>query len=170
MNLNNLSIRWFRLTSETRSGLFLVAFILLTLTTSQVLPFIVDIADGFRSDWDRLRNPKGHEPYELISYIHSSTSRDSIFLVFRMSEFGYYAQRKFISSLDPSMLPFFKTDSKSFAYNFLLSRDVDYIYVPPYEDPTITKTIVHKLLKDPKLTELVKDINGWRLYMITSEG
>ena len=121
MNLDKLSIRWFGFSSETRSAIFLIVFILLTLVTSQGLPLIVSITDGLRSDWEKLSNPKGHEPYQLISYIHSNTSKDSTFFVFRMSEFGYYAQRKFISSLDPSMLPFFKTDEKASAYNFLLS-------------------------------------------------
>jgi len=104
--------------------------------------------------------------FELLRYARDKTPEDAVFLDFRMFEFAYYAQRKYINSLDPRMIPVYKTADKEAAYQALVELGVDYVYLPNYMMPTVTKTPLLALFADPEICDLVANQNGYRLLRL----
>ena len=105
-------------------------------------------------NWDRLLNYSFDE-YKVIQYIREFTPSDSTFLVFRQADFVYYAQRKFIRHLDPTLIKFYGIKEKKEAYEYLRNIGIDYIYSPHYQMPSYYNSMVKDIVNDPNYCQLV---------------
>jgi len=115
------------------------------------------------SDWSKLINSED-DLYEVIKYVKDETNKDSLFLVFRQSEFVYYAGRRYIDDSDPILIGLYRMLDKYKAYNCLQELGIDYIYLPKYMTPTFYNTQICHITADPELCELIKSIGGYRLF------
>jgi hypothetical protein len=138
---------------------------LLAYLTHEVNRYEEGINDITQKDWIKLSNSSIHR-YKVIQYIRESTPKNSLFLVYRMSDFAYYAERKFIQHADPLLNDLYMIDNKDQAHKFLLGLGVDYIYIPNYSDPTYYSTQIYRITADPTLSELIKQTGGYRLFKL----
>ena len=104
--------------------------------------------------------------YDVVRYARDATPPDSVFLVFRMSEFPYYAQRKCIFSVDPKTIPVYEQEDKQAAYRALREIGADYLYIPNYMLPEIANTCIAAVAGDPEISELVQFGRGYRLIRL----
>lgn len=144
---------------------FIIAIPILRFSAKEIYKFNSVTEIIHHDDWTNLTNSSLGR-YNVIQYIRDNTPENSLFLVFRQSDFAYYAQRKFIRHVDPRLLDLYKLDDKNKAYDFLQNMGIEYIYIPSYMPPTYYNTQIYRIVADPQLCELVKDVDGVRLFKL----
>jgi len=133
-------------------------------TTATINRFDLTLSTLAHDDWTKLRQSTMGE-YQIIRYARESTPKDSLFLVLRMAEFAYYADRNYIRHVDPRMVEFYKAEDKDKAFEILSSMEIDYVLVPYYLDPSYYNSQLVHILADPQCADLVMD-NNYSLYRL----
>jgi hypothetical protein len=87
-------------------------------------------------------------------------------LTFYQRGFAYYAERRFISDLDPRLVSFYKADNKLTAVTQLRELRVTYIYYPPWSWPTINGSLIKAITDDATLSTLVLEKFGFKVYRL----
>ena len=87
-------------------------------------------------------------------YIYKNTPADALFLSFDSSRFAYYSSRKYIFDYNPRMIPFYKIKDVMEGYRYLLNLGINYIFLPYHLTPTFSRSTIHKILADPKVSKL----------------
>ncbi len=93
--------------------------------------------------------------YEMITtdvfrYIKNNSNKDDIFLTFRPSDFGIYAERPFYSYIDEKLVKVFQAKTKKEIHQELSKLNIKYIHLPYYYEPGIYNS---------KLFEYIADLN-----------
>lgn len=118
-----------------------------------------------QTDYSRLLF-SGYGKYKMLSAIRTLTPKDSLFLVFRQSDFAAFAQRRFIFMNNPKLIDVYGAKSKRECYERMRSLGLDYVYVPSYSSPLITNTHLFEVLGDASLSTLWMSFSGYRLYTL----
>jgi len=87
-------------------------------------------------------------------------------LAFRPADSAYYARFRFVSYLDPRLLPAYLAADSTEAYQRLRDLGVSHIMVPPYRMGEIERTAFEKLLKEKSLIVAEAEIAGFTLYRL----
>jgi len=88
------------------------------------------------------------------------------FLVFEQNKFAYYTDKNYVRDLDSSLMDFYKLTSIDDSFNFLINRNIRYIYLTPYIPATFYNSIAMQLASDPRYFRLLRDLNGYRLFKL----
>jgi hypothetical protein len=138
------------------------------------LPRISDVVMGslLRSRFDELaamppqKQASDLSEMQAMKELRAKTSPAAFFLTFYQRGFAYYAQRQFISDLDPRMLEFYQAADKRSALAVLLRLGIEYVYVPTWSWPTLERSYIKAIVEDSTLAMLVLDKFGYRLYRL----
>jgi hypothetical protein len=103
---------------------------------------------------------------EVLREIRHRTPPDATFLTFYQRGFAYYAERRFISDLDPRLIFFYRAGDKLTAITRLRELRVDYIYYPPWSWPTINRSLIKAITDDATLSTLVLEKFGFKVYRL----
>jgi len=133
-------------------------------TKSAIDRFNLDFITLAHDDWTKLQQSTLGE-YQIIRYAKESTPKDSLFLILRLAEFGYYADRNYIRHIDPRMIEFYQAEDKDKAFEILSAMGIDYVLVPYYMDPSCYNSQLVHILADPQCADLVID-NNYSLYRL----
>jgi len=131
---------------------------------SAIEKFNLNLTTLTHDDWTKLSRSTMGE-YQIIRYAKESTPKDSLFLILRMAEFGYYADRNYIRHIDPRMIEFYEAENKDKAFEILSAMGIDYILIPYYLDPSYYNSQLVHILADPQYADLVID-NNYSLYRL----
>lgn len=101
---------------------------------------------------------------EIIEGANQYLSDQSVTIVFRQSDFGYYGRSRLIDHNDMRLAPAFQAPTSEAAWDLLRALGVTHLFLPPYHPPTVYNTIIASLLGDPRFTTLLYSVNGYRLY------
>jgi len=130
--------------------------------------FLPSLSSLFASDSEKYKNAS-HAAYQHISWIHNNTPEESLFLVFRWTDFAYYGNRKYIRDEDPRMHPVYKATSVEEVFIELKNLSVDYIVLPYFQYPTFYKTKLAELLANPEYTQLLVDLEYHRVFRLKQQ-
>lgn len=131
-----------------------------------VIPFLINLANSVDDDelsW--LSRARGRQ-FEVIDYINNTTDPTSTFLVFRQSDFGLYAQRKWVRNLDPRLVTFYKQKDIKTAYKILTDLGINYIYLTSYPHPTVYNSMISSIISDPTIATLEYEAGDYRLFKL----
>lgn len=104
--------------------------------------------------------------WNILTYINENTPKDSVFLVFRQSEFAYYAKRKFYRYLDLAMIPAYKAKTVADAYDILIKMGIRYIYLPNYAIAAVQYSKISGIIGNAKYAKLIMKDGGYKLYQL----
>jgi hypothetical protein len=121
---------------------------------------------SFRNDYAGIKKVTA---FSWLNYIYENTSKDSVFLVFRIAEFAYYAERPFIRDIEPKMKPFYLSKSKDEALKVLNELGISYLLIPKYAIPMVYRSYVPQIISDPEISELVFETIGMSIYRLNKE-
>lgn len=105
--------------------------------------------------------------FESMAYLRDKTPENSLVLTMQPSEM-FYAHRKMVSYLSPSMITFYASKNINEAFNQLKLMGISYIHVPNYSLPPLSNSFLANILSDPNLAELVFFKEGFSIYKLFS--
>jgi hypothetical protein len=143
--------RWNRIPSIPKSSVFTEE---LTLEQGR---------DQSRFDWIL-----GHWPsVNVAKEISKIISEDSLVLAMRPADM-YYAKRKMVSYLDPTLMPFYREKDPATAVDILKSLGINYVFMTDYSLPPAYNSSLLSILADPRLSRLVYSAGMSQLYELDS--
>jgi len=98
--------------------------------------------------------------------LRKETPADALFLTFHQRSFAYYAERRFISDLDPRLVDFYRARDKRTAIAVLRRLCVDYVYLPSWSWPTIANSFIKDIVGDSQFSTKIFSRNGYELYRL----
>ena len=104
---------------------------------------------------------------QALRELRAKTPVDGHFLTFYQRGFAYYAQRPFISDLDPRMVEFYLAADTASALAVLRRLGIEYIYLPSWSWPTVDNSLITEIVHDPSLATLIVDRFGYRIYQLS---
>lgn len=94
---------------------------------------------------------------------------DAVIFTLRPSDL-YYTKRKMVSAFDPRALSVYEAPDAESVVTKLRELGVTHLHVPNYSLPMSYNTGIGDVLKDPRLTSLVMDMNGNQFYELRTSG
>ena len=107
--------------------------------------------------------------YGVLKYIKENVPGTSGVLVFRLADFAYYSGHRMTPYRDPLLMALYEAETKEEAYEELLSKGIDYVYIPWSMHPACFNSSVHEVLADISMSELEVQDGLFRLYRIRPE-
>lgn len=123
------------------------------------------LAGDERAVINRPRFPGG----AIYQYLEKNLRKDEKTLVFRQSDFTLYGTGTWLDNFDTDLTAVYQMTSVEEAFAWFRQRGVRYALLPDYTNPTYYRTVVGKLLSDPRLTEPVMVHRGYRLLRLFDE-
>jgi hypothetical protein len=106
---------------------------------------------------------------QALRELRAQTPPDARFLTFYQRGFAYYANRVFISDLDPRLIDFYRASDKQSGLAVLRRLNIDHIYLPGWSWPTIDKSVIKRIIEDSAVSTLIVDRFGYKVYRLNSE-
>ncbi len=117
---------------------------------------------------DEVKLGHTNDLFATIAYMRSATPREACALVFRVTPFFYYAQRRGVSFLDPRIDDFAPIREPQKACSFLAAIGVDHVLMDSYytTHPLYTDTALKAILADPQLSTKVYEYGSAQVYKL----
>jgi len=103
--------------------------------------------------------------FQAIQFLRQKTPLSATVLSFRPADM-YYSERRMISCFDPRLLPFYRENNVSQAWQYLRELGIDYLHVPEYYLPVIYNSIMSDLITRSDLIKLVFSAEGTQIYKL----
>lgn len=152
----------------TRERIVVIVSVLLLLPlVAYAMPAVLGITWGGASMWKQsFITPVVPRVNSLIKQANQYLSDDSLTVVFRHSDFGYYGRGRMIDHNDMRLIHVFQAPTTEAAWQALRQLGVTHLFLPPYNPPTVYNTPVHDLLGDPRFTTVIYNAFGYRLFTL----
>jgi hypothetical protein len=118
-----------------------------------------------RSDWLLRHFPS----INVVKKITEIVPDDAKVLSMRPADM-YYADRRMISFLDPSLLPFYREKDPVIALQMLGKLGIRHVFMTDYSLPPVYNSSLLSILADPSLSRLVYSSGMTQLYILESAG
>jgi hypothetical protein len=106
---------------------------------------------------------------QVLRELRVLTPPDAHFITFYQRGFAYYANRHFISDLDPRLVDFYRASDKKNGFAFLRRLGINYVYLPGWSWPTIDKSEIKNIIDDPTLATRILDRFGYKAYRLNAD-
>ena len=100
-----------------------------------------------------------------MMFLKEKTPISALVLSFRPADM-YYSNRRMISGLDPRMIPVYRESDVDQAFRLLMHLGITHVYLPDYDFPCITNTVLQNILARPDLAELVYSDAGFQIFRL----
>lgn len=105
---------------------------------------------------------------QVIRFIRDDLPKNSLVLATLSSDM-YYADKKMISNLDPSLIDFYQVSIAKQGWKILKELGVTHIYVVANAQPTFYNSTLQDIVSDNSFTELLYSAGGNQLYSLNPE-
>lgn len=103
--------------------------------------------------------------YASVDYLKKHTPKDSMVLAMRPADM-YYARRRMVSYLDPSVIPFYKEKKPEKALQILENLGITHVQMTDYMLPPVYRTALMEILANPAYTSLIYSYDGRQIYAL----
>jgi hypothetical protein len=109
------------------------------------------------------------QPEIAILQNFSSNHTGEKMLMFKPSSGLYLFGNKMVSFLDPEIIDFYNSNNVENAFNLLKNKEIHFIFVPPYYNPSFTNSPAFDLVNNQDYTRLITSYRGYQIYELLTQ-
>lgn len=100
------------------------------------------------------------------AYAAAHLPQDALILTFQQAQLAFYGRHRFLSDIDPKLIPFYQQTDADAAHAELYRLGVTHLMLPGYAIPTVYNSAIDKIIAHPERVELIYEVDGNRLYRL----